>query len=227
MAAAVEPITAPPNVLEIKANVARLDRGACTIARSESALPQRAVPHCATAYRLDVTRRQHQDKSTRATFRRVTDSPCGPFRHATPSAFRLSVQSCGYTWDVNEPGHPVDPERVELVRERGLHPGEAEAVARLLALLADPLRSRILSALLVSDELCVGDLAIALDASEDAVSYALRLLRTAALVRRRREGRMGYYRLRDGLAREELEMVLSRLRSLAATHIVDDTDDEN
>ena len=125
-----------------------------------------------------------------------------------------------------EPGHPVDPDRVELVRERGLPVGEAEAMARLLALLADPLRSRILSALLVSEELCVGDLAIALDGSEDAVSYALRLLRTGGLVRRRREGRMGYYRLREGLAGEDLEGVLSRLRALAAIHAVADSDDQ-
>ncbi|MGI8777756.1 MAG: hypothetical protein ACR2LJ_10335 [Acidimicrobiales bacterium] len=34
-----------------------------------------------------------------------------------------------------------------------------------------------LGALLVVDEMCVGDLAVALDATEDAVSYALRLLR--------------------------------------------------
>lgn len=89
-------------------------------------------------------------------------------------------------------------------------------MAGLLTLLADPLRARILSALLVADELCVGDLALALDASEDAVSYALRLLRTAGLVRRRREGRMGYYRLRDGGARDALATSLGELRSLTA-----------
>lgn len=87
-----------------------------------------------------------------------------------------------------------------------------------LSLLVDPLRVRILAALLATDELCVGDLALALDASEDAVSYALRLLRTAGLVRRRRAGRMPYYRLQDGEARGALEAVLDRLRDLAALH---------
>ena len=128
---------------------------------------------------------------------------------------------------MSEAGHPVDPERVEVVRQRGLQPGEADAMARLLALMADPLRSRILAALLVSDEVCVGDLAIALDASEDAVSYALRLLRVARLVRRRREGRMGYYRLQEGPAGEELEGVLSHLQALSAIHVVADTDEEH
>lgn len=121
--------------------------------------------------------------------------------------------------------HPVDPERVDAVRARGLPADDAEAVAGLLTLLADPLRSRILAALVVADEVCVGDLALALDASEDAVSYALRLLRTAGLVRRRREGRMGYYRLRDGEARDALEASLSQLRQLAALHPETSADD--
>jgi DNA-binding transcriptional ArsR family regulator len=89
-------------------------------------------------------------------------------------------------------------------------------MAELLRLLADPLRSRVLSALLVSEELCVGDLALALDTNEDAVSYALRVLRTAGLVLRRREGRMGYYRLPPGSARAELEATFGRLRALTA-----------
>ena len=114
--------------------------------------------------------------------------------------------------------HPVDPERVEAVRRQGLPAADAEAMAGLLTLLADPLRSRIVSALLVTDEVCVGDLALALDATEDAVSYALRLLRTAGLVHRRREGRMGYYRLRDGAARDALQASLAQLRQLTALH---------
>jgi len=110
--------------------------------------------------------------------------------------------------------HPVDPERVEAVRAGGLTATEAEQFARLARVLADPLRGRILAALLVSDEMCVGDLALALDANEDAVSYALRRLRTAGLVLRRRDGRMGYYRLRDGAARA-IAGVVNRLRELS------------
>lgn len=92
-------------------------------------------------------------------------------------------------------------------------------------MLADPLRARILSALLVTDELCVGDMAIALDATEDAVSYALRLLRTAGLVHRRREGRMGYYRLREGPARDALRESLDRLRHLTDLHLETSAED--
>ncbi len=128
---------------------------------------------------------------------------------------------------MTEHGHPVDPERVEAARTRGIRNAEAQLIGASLTLLVDPLRVRILSALLATDEMCVGDIALALDASEDAVSYALRLLRTAGLVHRRREGRMGYYRLRDGDTRPALEAVLARLRDLAALHPeagADDTD---
>ena len=127
-------------------------------------------------------------------------------------------------------GHPVDPERVEAARKGGIPSGEAQLVGASLSLLVDPLRVRILSVLLVTDELCVGDLALALDASEDSVSYALRLLRTAGLVHRRREGRMAYYRLRDGDVRPALHAVLARLRDLAALHpeaAADDSDSDS
>lgn len=95
-----------------------------------------------------------------------------------------------------------------------------------MGLLTDPLRARILSALLVVDELCVGDLALALEASEDAVTYALRILRTAGLVRRRREGRMGFYRLLDGPVRAAVAGTLDAAGRLAELHPERGNDDE-
>lgn len=119
---------------------------------------------------------------------------------------------------MSDHAHPVDPERVAAAREKGLASNEAHVVGALLSLFSDPLRARIAAALLTVPEMCVGDLALALDASEDSVSYALRLLRTAGLVDRRREGRMGYYRLRDGQLRDSLAEALGQLRTLAALH---------
>ena len=95
-------------------------------------------------------------------------------------------------------GHPVDAERVRLARARLLTAEESARLAGLLGLLADPVRARILYALDLVDELCVGDIALALEASEDSVGYALRLLRTAGLVSTRKDGRMVLYRLCDG-----------------------------
>jgi DNA-binding transcriptional ArsR family regulator len=94
--------------------------------------------------------------------------------------------------------HPVDPERVAKARARGLSAEDAGRLAALLSLLADPVRSRILYALDEVDELCVGDLALALDATEDAVGYGLKILRTAGLVATRKQGRVVYYRLAAG-----------------------------
>lgn len=116
-------------------------------------------------------------------------------------------------------GLPVDPERVAAARQAQLPPGEAESLGALVTLLADPLRARILIALLAAEELCVGDIALALGANEDAVSYGLRLLRTAGLVVRRREGRMGYYRLRDGDKHDALAAALGHLRALAGLNL--------
>lgn len=94
--------------------------------------------------------------------------------------------------------HPVDPERVRRARQRVPSREDAERLSGVLGLLADPTRSRVLHALDGVEELCVGDLALALDAGEDAVGYALRVLRTAGMVQRRREGRVAYYRLAEG-----------------------------
>ena len=95
------------------------------------------------------------------------------------------------------PDRALDPERVEHARQRGLSAEDASRLSGLLSLLADPVRSRILSALDHVEELSVGDLALALAVSEDAVTYALRLMRTAGLVQNRRVGRVVYYRLAD------------------------------
>lgn len=108
--------------------------------------------------------------------------------------------------------------RVKRARAAGIAASEAHELASLLTLLADPLRARILAALLVVEEMCVGDLAVALDATEDAVSYGLRLLRIAGLVRSRRDGRMAYYRLSDGDAGRSLAATLAAARRLAELH---------
>ncbi|MGH3744854.1 MAG: ArsR/SmtB family transcription factor [Mycobacteriales bacterium] len=93
--------------------------------------------------------------------------------------------------------HPIDATRVEHARSRLPTADDAGRLTSLLSLLADPVRLRLVYALDVAEELCVGDLALALDVSEDAVSYALRLLRTAGLVVTRKDGRVVYNRLAD------------------------------
>ena len=107
--------------------------------------------------------------------------------------------------------HPVDPERVARARSRILPAEEAARLASLLSLMADPVRSRILYALDLVDELCVGDLALVLGTTEDAVSYGLRILRTAGLVQTRKAGRVVYYRLATDFPEPLLEHCLRQL----------------
>ena len=93
---------------------------------------------------------------------------------------------------------------------------EAGRLAGLLGLLADPVRSRVLFALSTVERLCVGDLALALGATEDAVSYGLRMLRTAGLVTFRKEGRVVFYSLAPAFPHPLLEHCLRQLLQIAA-----------
>jgi ArsR family transcriptional regulator, lead/cadmium/zinc/bismuth-responsive transcriptional repressor len=111
--------------------------------------------------------------------------------------------------------HPVDAEAVGLARSALLTARDAARLGDLLGLLSDPVRVRMLFCLAAVDELCVGDLAMALDISMDQSSYALRLLRTAGLVRPRRAGRVIYYRLADGFPHQLLDHCLRQLLDIA------------
>jgi DNA-binding transcriptional ArsR family regulator len=111
--------------------------------------------------------------------------------------------------------HPVDPKRVAQARARGISAEDAGRLSSLLSLLSDPARTRILYALDLVEELCVGDLALALEISEDAASYALRLLRTAGFVQTRKQGRVVFYRLADRFPEPLLEHCLRELISLS------------
>jgi ArsR family transcriptional regulator, lead/cadmium/zinc/bismuth-responsive transcriptional repressor len=112
--------------------------------------------------------------------------------------------------------HPVDAERVAVARAGLLSVDDAGRLAGLLGMLADPVRSRVLFALAAAGELCVGDLALALDVTEDQVSYGLKMLRLAGLVSFRRDGRLVCYRLSDGFPHQLLEHCLRQLLAIAA-----------
>jgi ArsR family transcriptional regulator, lead/cadmium/zinc/bismuth-responsive transcriptional repressor len=112
-------------------------------------------------------------------------------------------------------GAGLDRALVATARQRGIGAEDAARLAGLLSLLGDPVRVRLLYSLDLVDELCVGDLALVLDVSEDAVSYGLRLLRTAGLVQTRRDGRVVFYRLADRFPEPLLEHCLLRLIELS------------
>lgn len=69
-------------------------------------------------------------------------------------------------------------------------------VADLFKVFGDPTRIRILYAL-SEKELCVQEIADELDMTQSAISHQLRILKQAALVKFRRDGKTIYYSLAD------------------------------
>ncbi len=92
-------------------------------------------------------------------------------------------------------------------KTRVLPTQEAQAVARVFQILADPTRIRMIKAL-AEAEWCVSDLTRALEMDQPAVSHQLKYLRDLGLVRWRKSGRHVYYRLGDTPL---LEMLNSRI----------------
>jgi DNA-binding transcriptional ArsR family regulator len=90
----------------------------------------------------------------------------------------------------------IHPEAVERAQARLLLGPPVAALARQFALMADPTRLRLLTALMAG-ELCVCDLAAATGINRSTVSHQLRTLRGARLVRWRRDGKVVYYTLDD------------------------------
>jgi DNA-binding transcriptional ArsR family regulator len=84
----------------------------------------------------------------------------------------------------------------------------AGILADRFKLLADPGRLRMIYVLLETGELCVGDLATIVGASESATSHQLRQLRLARLVESRKQGREVFYRVADSHVRLLLDLAV-------------------
>ncbi len=108
----------------------------------------------------------------------------------------------------------LHPTVVRPILPQLLSRSQADATGEWFATLADPTRTRILQALALAPELCVCDLAFALDMSVSALSHQLRYLRERDVVARRKAGRVAYYSLAD----EHVRHVLSD----ALTHVAEE-----
>ncbi len=95
----------------------------------------------------------------------------------------------------------VDPVNVRAVQAQLIEPDVARTLAGVFKSLSDPTRLRIISAL-SQRELCVGDLAAALEMEQSTISHQLRDMRAQRLVNFRREGRHVFYRLDDPHVRD-------------------------
>ena len=85
-----------------------------------------------------------------------------------------------------------------------------EYIAELFKGFADPTRVHILS-LLVERELCVTDIAEAVELSQSAISHQLRFLKQMHLIKFRREGKNIVYSLADDHVRTILQMGLEHV----------------
>ena len=93
----------------------------------------------------------------------------------------------------NEP--LVQPEELDMPDDEVLY-----ELADLFRVFGDSTRIKILYAL-HDNELCVQDIANAVQLSQSAVSHQLRVLKDSKLVRFRREGKTVFYSLSDGHVR--------------------------
>ena len=85
---------------------------------------------------------------------------------------------------------------VYTAKQETLSDYEAQQVAQTFKLLGDATRVKILQ-VLSRRELCVCDVAAIVNMGQSAVSHQLRLLRSARLVKYRREGKLAWYSLDD------------------------------
>jgi ArsR family transcriptional regulator len=90
-------------------------------------------------------------------------------------------------------------------------PLAADQAQKLLRALADPIRLLVLQAL-QHGERCVCDLTSDLDLAQSKLSFHLRVLKQAGLIRARQEGRWIYYRLEPAT----LQLLRDWLGQLAA-----------
>jgi ArsR family transcriptional regulator len=104
-----------------------------------------------------------------------------------------------------------DPVIVKKVQAQMLEENHLSAVSAFFKVLGDETRMRIINAL-SHGELCVSDIAAALEMTQSAVSHQLKLLRMAHQVKARREGKSIYYSLDDQHVIDILDEALIHVR---------------
>ena len=94
----------------------------------------------------------------------------------------------------------VHEELLKIVHEKMPEEEELYDLAELFKVFGDSTRIRILFVLFEA-EVCVCDLAAALNMTQSAISHQLRILKQNKLVKSRREGKSVFYSLADGHVR--------------------------
>jgi DNA-binding transcriptional ArsR family regulator len=91
---------------------------------------------------------------------------------------------------------PINPEALAAAQAAALPEEHLRLMVETFEALSDLTRARMLYAL-ISQPLCVRDLALLTGVSESAISHQLRFLRDRRLVKSHREGNVIYYEMDD------------------------------
>lgn len=84
-------------------------------------------------------------------------------------------------------------------------------LADFFKIFGDPTRLKILSALL-QGEMCVGTITDILEMTQSSVSHQLRVLKSARLIKSRKEGKWVYYSINDDHVKTIYEMGLTHIK---------------
>ena len=101
----------------------------------------------------------------------------------------------------------VDEKKVKAAKGKIENLNAILDMADIFKLLGEPTRLKIVLSLMNS-ELCVCDLAAAIESNVSTVSHQLRLLRNARLVKYRKEGKMVFYSTDD----EHINVAIEKIR---------------
>lgn len=104
----------------------------------------------------------------------------------------------------------VHEELLKIVNEKMPHEEELYDLAELFKVFGDSTRIRILFVLFEA-EVCVCDLAAALNMTQSAISHQLRILKQNKLVKSRREGKSIFYSLADNHVRTVINQGLEHI----------------
>lgn len=101
----------------------------------------------------------------------------------------------------------IDEAKVRVAKEKIENLNVILDMADIFKLLGEPTRLKIVLALMNS-ELCVCDLAAAIESNVSTVSHQLRLLRNSRLVKYRKDGKMVFYSTDD----EHINVAIEKIR---------------
>lgn len=104
----------------------------------------------------------------------------------------------------------IHEEVVRKVRDSQPNQELLISLADFFKIFGEPTRIRILQALFVS-EMCVCDIAATLELNRSAVSHQLKILRTANLVKYRKEGKSAIYSLSDNHVKTILDQGMNHI----------------